>query len=58
MAPEGRYTLNRLKIKNNIPLNRGGNQKTLDGKDAVICEETVMEGVADYHDGKQTWCIP
>lgn len=29
-----------------------------DGKAALICEEIVMEGVVDYHGGKQTWFIP
>ena len=29
-----------------------------DGKEIEICEEIVMEGVVDYHGGKQTWYIP
>ncbi len=27
------------------------------GKAVIICEEIIMEGVVDYHGGKQTWYI-
>lgn len=28
------------------------------GKAVMICEEVVMEGVVDYHGGKESWYIP
>lgn len=29
-----------------------------DGKSVMICEEIEMEGVVDYHGGKESWYIP
>ena len=28
------------------------------GKAVMICEKIVMEGVVDYHGGKESWYIP
>ena len=33
-------------------------QPSADGKSVVICEEVIVEGVVDYHGGKETWYIP
>ena len=48
---EGKYS---VRVTGNVRLII---KPSIDGKAVTICEEISMEGVVDYHGGKESWYI-